>query len=582
MLRGSLPRAFLKGSPMGHSLLLRLVAFLAASTSIVHAQQSIAATFAARSQPFPGGALPYRLFVPSAYDSTIQYPLVLALHGSGERGSDNLTQLLPNRLATSWADPANQATHPCFVIAPQCPQNSDWSSFMGVLTDLVDSLSRQYAIDTNRLIVTGLSMGGYGTWELITLYPDKFAAAVPMSAGWDPLSAHQIHNIPIWNFHGAIDNTVSVSQSRDMIRAIEADGRSVIYTHGHGSDYRGLPDSLVAAAVRSHEDTFYTEYQYGGHVIWDAAYDTPALHNWVFDHVRRTPDALHLTGLGGYPSLHGEHLLSWTGGSPTDSIELWWSSDAGARWVPITAGAPNTGSFSWNTLSVADCGLGSIKAFLRNPRGHCYAKDQSGFVRLDNAADGTPTVHILAGSEVFSPGLVTSDSILLYIVAADPEGAALTISVESSVDTGRTFEAAEIIQLPSDTTQQNLWVHLSELPNSGHAMARVRASDGAHTGQDLSVLFSKQSPRQSGPVPTATIGGSYSIVKVNVADGHRLTGHLYQVTFHDSTGVKWYQVKDQTDDRMVIERGAPIDGVSEGPMFDGLRLIGHGLPAGSR
>jgi poly(3-hydroxybutyrate) depolymerase len=558
---------------MKHVPLFALAAILLVASGSAIGQSDIVAKFVARSQPYAGGSLPYRLFIPDGYDSTQSYPLILALHGSGESGTDNLAQLTAYRMATTWADPVNQAAHPCFVAAPQSPSMDGWSPFAGVLIDLVDSLCRQYSIDTNRLIVTGLSMGGYGTWVLIDRYPGKFAAAVPMSGGLDTIHDALFHNVPIWDFHGAIDNVVPVSESRRLIDTMERLGRSVVFTNGHGSDYRGTPDSLLQQAVEAHDDLFYTEYQFGGHVIWNESYDNPYLHEWVFDHYKRAAGALHLTGLSGYPSLHDQQDITWTGGTPADTVELWWSSDGGDRWTPITINAPNTGSFSWNTLSIPDCGLGLIRAFLKNDVGFCYAEDESGFVRVDNAGDGTPTVHIIPLGPLYSAAAVTSDSIALPVIAADPEGQALTATVAFSSDTGRTFLDQGSVGLASSPLQQQVPFRLSDLPNTTHAMVRVSVSDGSLTGSDATVLFIKTSPRETGPTPTATAGGSNDVVKVDVVDPTALTGDAYRVTFADSSGTKWYDVEDVTKSITVVQRAMHFDGVTEGPQFDGIRLI---------
>ncbi len=558
---------------MRRCLVLTLGAIILGACGTAFSQADIAAKFVARSQPYQGGALPYRLFIPDGYDSTKSYPLILALHGSGESGSDNLAQLTAYRMATTWADPVNQAVHPCFVAAPQCPTPDGWSPFDDVLINLVDSLCRQYSIDTNRLIVTGLSMGGFGTWELIDRYPDKFAAAVPMSGGLDTIHDPQFNDIPIWDFHGAIDNVVPVSKSRTLIDTMEQLGRSVVFTNGHGSDYRGMPDSLIHRAVLAHDDLFYTEYQYGGHVIWNESYDNPYLHEWVFDHYKRTAGALHLTGLNGYPSLHDQQDITWTGGTPADTIELWWSSDGGDRWTPITTNAPNTGTFSWNTLTVPDCGLGLLKAFLRHPAGYCYAKDESGFVRVDNAGDGAPTVHVIPWGEGFAATSVASDSISLPVVAADPEGHALTVTVEFSTDTGQTYHDLGTTGLESSPLPRSLSVQVLDLPNTTHAMLRVLVSDGSLSGSDATILFSKSSRRASGPTPTATVGGSNTVVKVDVVDSSALTGDSYRVTFEDSLGLKTYDVMDLTRHMTVVQRASHFDGVTEGPLFDGIRLV---------
>ena len=231
-----------------------------------------------------GVTLPYRLFIPDNYSPSQKYPLVLALHGSGEGGTNNTSQM-KGRMATSWADPVNQSNYPCFVVVPQCPTNEYWGNgpIAGANIDLMDSLIREFTIDTNRLYITGASMGGFGTWHMITLFSNRFAAAIPMSGGGYPALVSNIANTPIWNFHGALDFDVPVGLSRDMIEALEGIGRTVVYTHCHNDDCSGMPFDTIAMYVNNHADLFYTEYQYGQHDIWTESYNYPLLFPWVFD-----------------------------------------------------------------------------------------------------------------------------------------------------------------------------------------------------------------------------------------------------------------------------------------------------------
>jgi len=227
--------------------------------------------------------LPYYIFKPASYNTQIHYPLVLCLHGSGERG-DNPSAVKNNTMATVWARDSNQTHWPCFIFVPQCPSSGWWTDLNIILTvnDILDSLLLESCIDTNRLYITGLSMGGYGTWSMIAYYPNKFAAAVPMSGGGDPSTASLIKHIPIWDFHGAKDGTVNVAYSRAMITALENAGDTVIYTNCHNGDCIGLSDSVIAEKIKNGAKLLYTEYENGGHSIWDQAYNTVFLLPWVF------------------------------------------------------------------------------------------------------------------------------------------------------------------------------------------------------------------------------------------------------------------------------------------------------------
>ncbi|RPI00269.1 MAG: T9SS C-terminal target domain-containing protein, partial [Calditrichaeota bacterium] len=248
---------------------------------------------------------PYRLCRPDGFDPTKTYPLILALHGSGECGTDNESHILVHRLATSWADSANQKNYPCYVVAPQCPIGGAWNNYnfndrdsyrysqvpitleMLTIIDLLDSLEAAYPIDPDRLYVTGLSLGGYGTWDILMRYPEKFAAAIPMSGGGDSTAVERIKHIPTWVFHGEKDNTVPVSESRKMIEALERQGLPCLYTHCRYGDCTGMSNDEIQAAIESGARLLYTEWQGKDHVMWAESYDYPFLFPWVFSQNRK-------------------------------------------------------------------------------------------------------------------------------------------------------------------------------------------------------------------------------------------------------------------------------------------------------
>jgi predicted peptidase len=214
-----------------------------------------------------GKKLLYRLFKPAGGDGKEKVPLVLFLHGAGERGDDNQAQLKNGVKAFLDA----QSRYPSFVVVPQCPQKAQWvdtpwgalkhtlpaqpSEPLGLVIDLLASLEREFpSIDPHRLYVTGLSMGGFGTWDLITRLPRKFAAAVPVCGGADETRASMLAKIPLWVFHGGADDVVKTVRSRNIVAAIKAAG--------------GSPR--------------YTEYPGVGHACWDQAYGDPGLFPWLF------------------------------------------------------------------------------------------------------------------------------------------------------------------------------------------------------------------------------------------------------------------------------------------------------------
>ncbi len=215
-----------------------------------------------------GLTLPYRLLKPKDYDPSKHYPLVAFFHGAGERGNDNQLQLKWG--VGIFGDPANREKFPCFVVAPQCPAGKQWvnvpwgddsevqpaepSESLRLAMELIDSIQKKYSIDDKRLYIIGMSMGGYATWDAITRWPEKFAAAVPICGGGDDKQAYKVAKLPLWAFHGAVDPIVKTHRSREMIAAMKKAG--------------GNPK--------------YTEYPNIGHDSWVKAYADPELLPWLF------------------------------------------------------------------------------------------------------------------------------------------------------------------------------------------------------------------------------------------------------------------------------------------------------------
>jgi predicted peptidase len=161
----------------------------------------------------------YLVSLPEGYEkSRARVPLILFLHGAGERGED-VQKVAVHGL---FKEIRNGRKIPAVVIAPQCPRNGWWDA--DDLTAILDSAERKYRIDRDRIYVTGLSMGGYGTWALGMRNPGRFAALAPVCGGGDPALAKNIAKVPIWVTHGDADPTVPLEQSRKMVDATRAAG----------------------------------------------------------------------------------------------------------------------------------------------------------------------------------------------------------------------------------------------------------------------------------------------------------------------------------------------------------------------
>jgi predicted peptidase len=222
----------------------------------------------------------YRLLLPPRAGSggPARFPVVLFLHGAGERGSDNEAQLkyLPRWLA----EPAARDRHPCHLVAPQCradhrwvdagwadgrstPQAAEPTVDMAAAIAALDEVLALESADPERVYLTGLSMGGYGTWDLAARSPERFAAILPICGGGDERTAARLVGLPTWCFHGDADKAVPVERSRGMVAAVRAAG--------------GEPK--------------YTEFPGVGHDSWTPAYRDPAVLDWLFAQRRATPRA---------------------------------------------------------------------------------------------------------------------------------------------------------------------------------------------------------------------------------------------------------------------------------------------------
>jgi predicted peptidase len=198
--------------------------------------------------------LRYLLFLPQGYadDAQKQWPLMLFLHGAGERG-DDLEKVKvhgPPKIVSAKPD------FPFIVISPQCPTGKRWEA--AELAQLVDHVAGTYRVDKERMYITGLSMGGYGTWSIIAEHPKLFAAAVPICGGGDSETAEKIGKLPIWAFHGAMDGVVPLSRSQQMVDAINQAGGSAKLT----------------------------VYPEAGHDSWTETYDNPEVYTWLLGHKR--------------------------------------------------------------------------------------------------------------------------------------------------------------------------------------------------------------------------------------------------------------------------------------------------------
>ena len=191
--------------------------------------------------------LGYLLYLPRDYDKEKSWPLMLFLHGAGERGDD--LELVkkhgPPKLIAAGKD------FPFIVVSPQCPKGRWWEPME--LVALLDEISGKYKVDPDRIYVTGLSMGGFGSWRLAAYAPERLAAIAPICGGGETYWTKEFAHLPVWAFHGAKDTGVPLERSQAMVDALKKSGG----------------------------DPKFTIYPDAGHDSWTAAYDDPELYKWL-------------------------------------------------------------------------------------------------------------------------------------------------------------------------------------------------------------------------------------------------------------------------------------------------------------
>ena len=203
--------------------------------------------------------VPYLVFLPDDYGKDDKkWPMIFFLHGRGESNG-------PLSLVAKWGPPRMAARGdklPYVVVSPQCPRDESWPQprQQAGLLALLEHVTETLQVDTQRVYLTGLSMGGYGSWRLAADQPHRFAAVAPVCGGGKPEDADKLKDLPIWVFHGDQDKAVPLSRSQEMVDAIRAAG---------GTQLR------------------FTTMEFVGHNCWSATYATPGLYDWFDQHRRK-------------------------------------------------------------------------------------------------------------------------------------------------------------------------------------------------------------------------------------------------------------------------------------------------------
>ena len=199
----------------------------------------------------------YLLFLPQSYAQSLdqKWPLIIFLHGASERGND--LNLLRKHGIPKVVE--SNPDFPFIAVSPQCPKESWWTSELRTINGLIEEIIKKYEVDTSRIYLTGLSMGGFGTWSLATMYPQRFAAIAPVCGGGEVRQIlRSLIDMPVWAFHGQKDNVIPFSRSEEIVTALKEHGNNVKFT-------------------------IYPE---AGHDSWTKTYKNPELYEWFLKHSR--------------------------------------------------------------------------------------------------------------------------------------------------------------------------------------------------------------------------------------------------------------------------------------------------------
>ena len=193
--------------------------------------------------------LAYTVFLPENYSKEAALPMILFLHGAGERGNGTTELEKATDAALSKHLKNGTLSVNAIVLCPQCPSNMVWNQFVYLIKELCDKVASEYGVDTNRISVTGLSMGGFGTWEIGMTFPGAFAALAPICGGGMAWRTPALKGKPIWAFHGNKDNVVNISNSIDMVTEARKNGANVKFTIFDGVDHNSWDPAYLDTKV---------------------------------------------------------------------------------------------------------------------------------------------------------------------------------------------------------------------------------------------------------------------------------------------------------------------------------------------
>jgi hypothetical protein len=424
------------------------------------------------------------------------YPVVLTLHGLGECGTDNKIHIEKNYIATCWADSSFQKRHPAFIVSPQCPAGSDWttSGVKSSVFEILDSILEVYKIDTNRIYVTGLSLGGNGTWDYLATHPDLFAAAIPVCGWYDSSTVKYFSHIPVWNNHGGADGTVSVSNSRNLIMAYEKLNIPVVYTHCNGFICNTISQDKQYRLIADNVDYIYSEYKNLGHNAWDSAYTDTTILEWLFSKRKRIPDIITMTDPKEYRNITNNYVFRFNSPVDSGSLSMLFSNDLGYTWELVKGDTGSIDSLEVNTELLPDSPFGLFKVQLLDSSGNTFGAGYSYYYNINNSVNGVPLLRYKTANRI-SP--VSADSIPLLFLTSDAEEGPLDLIVYYKNDDTASYSMVHTFGMESSTQYQERYIKMNDLSYGKKARLKFELTDNVYQVFDSTDYFTNNHNKPS-------------------------------------------------------------------------------------
>lgn len=496
-----------------------------------------------------------RLFIPENSLENVLYPVVITLHGLGDCGDDNYRHI-SHRLATSWGLDDFQEKHPCYIFSPQCPEGSNWQStkvYQGVMY-LLDSLLNHYPIDRERIYLTGVSLGGMGTWNYLVYNPELYAAAVPVcgalftNGGLLKKQVESFRHVPIWNCHGSDDEVVRTDESRKIFNTYLEFSEYPLFTHHFYRDQFNLGEELINEYIADHCELIYSEIPNVGHNAYSYAYYTRQIKEWLFHQRRHSVDNVIVDRIDTIVRISGEHQFDFSTSDRTDSISVWLGHINSPHYEYIGGIDADAGGFLFDSEVIADHPRARLKFLAHDTAGHVIGDDYSDFLCIDNAENGAPYISLV--DDLFTKtDHMNLPGYRMKVMLADPESKPVRLSFFISYDNGKNFEYYHDRIAEEGLIHQS--IYFSELSYSDSMRIKVKASDRSNTvelvtnhfenraginlsseslqGDDLTIF---PNPAQ-GWIRIETPTGTPSRIRISSMEGRVVYNEIHQGPLHE-------------------------------------------------